>query len=165
MMSETFFPAIVGALTAIFTSIVANWVSMRSIKAEYEKKHQMELIAKQFSACEDLWHALETASMKSMGSKCVFDSSLVYSKENAKELYDRLFAVFLSPAGLYFSRDLRKCFFRLTDFIGAEINAENNHGWSKTKIKTFDGMVQDLRVAIRHEMGLEDLTVTREIKS
>ena len=76
--------------------------------------------------------------------------------------------MFNSPSGLYYSHLLRKALFDLRSFIEKELLANAQEGQteleiSNTKANNFpDGAVQNLRIALRKEIGTEDLAVARE---
>jgi len=166
---ENFVAAVVGALSAILTSVIASWVSYRSLRAEYLGKHRLELISKQMAACEALWAVLEPAS-RSEGEARI----IVHKKDQpyivlsvAKKFYDDLNKVFNSTPGLYYSRQLRTELFDLRNFIMKEFISEASEDQfevqiSKSKEEKFDGKVQQLRIAIRAEIGVKDLKVTSE---
>lgn len=162
-MSESFIAALVGALTALITSTIAGWVSFSSIRTEFKSKYHSELITRQIQSCENLWSVLAIAS-RTMGEKRLIvknENSATISVEQARKLYDDLTSVFTSPSGLYFSRNLRLSLFDLRDFLSEEIlleaKEEASFQWSKTKANELDGYIQNLRNAIRHEVGAEDL--------
>jgi hypothetical protein len=168
-LSDAVIAAIVGFLSAVITSIIASWVSHRRLRAELMGKYRLELIGKQTTACESLWSVLESGS-RSIGENRV----VVYTEGKphvvipvAKDLYAALTKVFNSPSGLYFSRQLRQAIFDLRDFIGDEFIPKNQDGQSElevsnNKAKSFHGRIANLRIALRKEIGTEDLTVSRE---
>ena len=60
--SDILFPALVGAVTAIISSLIGAWVTYRTLRKDYQNKYQMELINRQLVACEQLWSSLSVAS-------------------------------------------------------------------------------------------------------
>jgi len=80
----------------------------------------------------------------------------------AKKLYDGLSELFNSHLGLYYSKSIRKCLFELRDFIQIELLNRGDGDISNAKVAIFDGYVQNLRTAIRKEIGVEDLKVTKQ---
>ena len=166
-MSDSFIAALAGFITAIVASIIASWVSFRSIRTEYKTKYHSELIGRQIQSCENLWSALGAAS-RTIGDQrliVVNKKDATISVECAKKIYNDLSSVFNSSSGLYFSKNLRQSLFELRDFLGQEIllkvKKEAFLQWSKTKANDLDGYIQNLRNAIRHEVGVEDLTIAK----
>ena len=86
----------------------------------------------------------------------------------AKELCEALTKVFNSPSGLYYSLQLRTALFDLRDFVEKEFleNVQESQAEieiSNVKANTFlNGIVQNLRIAVRKEIGTEDLVVAKE---
>jgi hypothetical protein len=165
-VSETIIAAMVGAITAIITSILAAWVSYYNISKEYKTKYHMDLVSKQIDACEKLWGVLEIASKKGGADKLISESDkgTFISIEAARKLHSNLTEIFNSPSGLYYSRSLRSELFILRDFIDNQILKdiqETKLQWSKAKANKLDGYIQNLRTAIREEMGLDDLRVSK----
>lgn len=157
----------VGFLSAIVTSILGSWLGYRTLRAEYLGKRNIEFASKQLTACEMLWISLEPAS-RSKGSGRVIvnkDEQSFVVLSAAKDFYDSLNKVFNSPSGLYYSRRLRNELFDLRDFTLDEFLSNGKEGQaevkiSKSKAKEFDSKVQQVRIAIRDEIGVKDLTVT-----
>ncbi len=159
----------VGFLSALMTSILGSWLGYRVLRAEYLGKRNVDFINKQMTACEALWTILEP-SARSQGEERV----IVHKNEQsyvvlsvAKKLYDSLNNVFNSASGLYYSRQLRTELFDLRNFILDEFVSTVTNGQaeiqiSKNKAEKFDSKVQQLRIAIRAEIGVEDLKVTSE---
>ncbi len=166
-MSDTLIAAIAGSVSALIASAIGALISYRLLKSEYQNKFRMELINKQIDACEKLWLALITAS-KSKGK----DHVLQYRKEKifinlraAIELHKNLVDALNQSSGLYFSKDLRSSIFDLKDYLELEIDfdtEENENLISNTKANKLDGYVQNVRMAIRRELNLENLQVTKE---
>ena len=166
-MQTEFISILVGFLTAVATSIIGAWLSYRALRAEYLGKLNIEFINKQLAACEALWVVLEPAS-RSKGSKRVIiwkndEPYVILSVAN--DLYNSLNAVFNSSSGLYFSRHLRGELFDLRNFIQNELTANVKAGQTEIlvprgKAEKFDSKVQQLRIAIRTEIRVEDLKVT-----
>lgn len=169
METGTLIAAVAGVLSAVLASAGASWVSYRALKSEYLGKRRLELIGKQIAACEALWNALASTSRSHVGNRVV-----IYRNDHpwvalatAHELCESLTAVFMSPAGLYFSRTVRHCLFDLRDFLESEFLSGAHEQVSeieisKRKAKNFDYLVQCLRVAIRKELGVENLQVANE---
>ena len=159
----------VGFLSALVTSILGSWLGYRILRAEYLGKRNVDFINKQMSGCEALWVILEPTS-RSLGEERV----IIHKNEQsyvvlvtAKKLYDSLNKVFNSTSGLYYSKQLRTELFDLRNFILGEFISIAKDGQaeiqiSKNKEDKFDGKVQQLRIAIRAEIGVEDLKVTSE---
>lgn len=159
----------VGFLSALFTSILGSWLGYRTLRAEYLGKRNVDFINKQMAGCEALWVVLEPTS-RSQGEERV----LIYKNDQpyvvllrAKKLYDSLNKVFNSASGLYYSKQLRTELFDLRNFILEEFisavkDSQTEIQISKNKAEKFDGKVQQLRIAIRAEIGVEDLKVTSE---
>lgn len=169
-ITDTVIASIVGAIAAVITSLLASWVGYRTLRAELLAKHRQELISKQIAACEALWAVLEPVSrsvgenrvIKARGNKHYVDILA------AKELCAALTKVFNSPSGLYYSRLLRTALFNLRSFIEKEFLENAQEGQpeleiSNTKANNFlADEVQNLRIALRKEIGTEDLAVARE---
>jgi hypothetical protein len=169
-ITDTVIASIVGAIAGVITSLLASWIGYRTLRTEFLAKHRLELISKQIAACEALWIVLEPVSrsvgenrvIKARGNKHYVDV------QAAKELCAKLTLVFNSLSGLYYSRFLRKALFDLRDFIEKEFLANAQEGQtelevSNTKANNFlDGEVQNLRIALRKEIGTEDLSVAKE---
>jgi hypothetical protein len=166
-MTDSLLAAFVGAIIAIVTSIIATWVSFRNIRTEYQTKYHLELVERQIKACESLWSVLAITSRTFGDQRLIIfnEKDAAISVECAQKLYSDLTVVFNSSSGLYFSKDLRRSLFVLRDFLGEEIitnkSDEQTLQWSKTKAKDLDGYIQNLRNAIRNEVGLVDLTVAK----
>ena len=159
----------VGFISALVTSILGSWLGYRTLRAEYLGKRNIEFINKQLVACESLWIVLESGS-RSKGTERV----IVHKNEQAYlhlspaiNLYDSLNKVFNSASGLYYSKKLRDELFDLRNFIMDELISKIKEGQteiqiSNNKAKEFDSKVQQLRIAIRAEIGVNDLKVTNE---
>jgi len=165
-MSETLIAAILGTTSGLILGIASLYFAYRNLKFEYRGKFELEIIMKQISACEALWGVLANSS-KSDGDERILiyqENQIAINKKNVKKLYDDINQIFNSPMGLYFSRDLRKNMFDLRDFINAEFlqKLPKDDLISKTKAEKFDGYVQNLRLAIRKEIGAVDLVVTKK---
>lgn len=163
-MNEVLLTAIVGSLSGFFASFISVYFAYKSIKSDYRGKFELEIISKQINACETLWSILSVAS-KSEGEDRILthkNDQITLDAQGAKKLYDALNQIFNSPMGLYFSRALRKSLFELRDFIYSEFlqKATKENHISNTKAAKFDGYIQNLRVAIRREIGVVDLSVT-----
>jgi hypothetical protein len=168
-LGENIVSALIGAATAAVTSLIGFWVSYRNLRAEYLAKRKIDLSSKQVAACEALWIILEPASRSQGEVRMVIyrDDQPYIVLSIAREFYTALCKVFYSTAGLYFSRTLRNEFFDLRDFIMEEFisKAKENQKEiqiAKNKAKSLDGKVQQLRIAIRAELGVEDLNVASE---
>ena len=159
----------VGFLSALVTSILGSWLGYRTLRAEYLGKRNVDFINKQMAACEALWVILELAA-RSQGEERVIvhkNEQSYIDQSVAKKLYNSLNSVFNSASGLYYSRQLRAELFDLRNFILDEfVSIESKNQTeiqiSKSKADKFDGKVQQLRIAIRAEIGVEDLKVTSE---
>lgn len=159
----------VGFLSALVTSILGSWLGYRTLRAEYLGKRNVDFINKQMAACEALWVVLEPAARSQGAERVIIHKNEQYyiNQSVAKKLYDSLNRVFNSASGLYFSRQLRTELFDLRNFILDEfISSVNNDQTeiqvSKSKAEKFDSKVQQLRIAIRAEIGVGDLKVTSE---
>ena len=169
LSSPVVIAALVGFFSAVITSLIAGWIGYRKLKSKFLAQHRAELIKRQISACESLWSVLEPLSF-SDGPDRVIKDSLTNPRvtiPNAKQLSRELMRVFYSPAGLYYSRSLRDALFGLRDFIRDEFiaKAENEKDEleiSKTKRDKFRRVINNLRVALRNEIGTKDLNVTQE---
>lgn len=161
---DALFPALVGALAAVLTSVLASLLGYRTLRAEYTSRHRLELIGKQIAACEALWATLGLAA-QAQGDRRVIvhqDGKSYVSPAVARELYLELTRVFNSSSGLYYSKDLRTALFGLRDFIETDLMEGGAGGQplreiSNNKARKFDQAVTWLRVAIRKEIGVEDL--------
>jgi hypothetical protein len=168
-LGEIVISALIGALTAAITSLIGFWVSYKNLSAEYLGKLNIELTNKQLSACEALWIILEPVSRSRGVTRVIIQrNEQPYVVLNAaKNFYDSINKVFYSKSGLYYSRRLRNELFDLRDYILEEFISKMKDGVTeiqinKSKVKKFDGKVQQLRIAIRAEIGVEDLKVTSE---
>jgi hypothetical protein len=168
MQSGETLAALVGFLTAVFTSILASWIGYRKLRAEYLGKYRFDLMKKQIDACEALWDALKPTS-KSIGENRVIlhRSGKTFVKINvAENLYKTINDVFNSPFGLYYSRQLRESLFKLRNFLEDEFITQANGNTelqiSNTRARKFDSRVQNLRISIRKELELDDLRVVAE---
>jgi hypothetical protein len=168
-LTDTVIAAVVGALAAVLTSLAASWVRYRALRADYLGKYRMELISKQMAACEALWRVLEPGSRSHGQVRVIVNKNDKHyaSVEVAEKLYGELTQVFNSPSGLYFSRQLRESLFELRDFIGDEFLKKAESGnteleISNNKAKSFHGRLATLRIALRKEIGTEDLVVSKE---
>ncbi|HKJ39842.1 MAG TPA: hypothetical protein VJ972_13775 [Anaerolineales bacterium] len=165
--TEIIIPAIAGITTAIISSLVGAWVTYRALKRDYQNKYQMELINRQIAACETLWSVLSVAS-RSKGNNhvlCKNNGKFLLNIEKGIELHDNVVNTVNSQHGLYFSRELRQSVFDLRDFIENEINFDLKDEYipvSNTKANKLDGYVQNIRVAIRKELRLEDINAAKE---
>ena len=163
---ESIIPALVGALAAVATSIVGSLVGYRTLRAEYRSRHRLELIIKQMAACEELWAALLIGSQSSGENRVVHhrDGKSYVSVPDSRQFYDDLTRVFNSQSGLYYSRELRQALFDLRGFVEADLMTLGDGlvEISNNKAKKFDGYVRTLRVAIRREIGVEDLKAATE---
>jgi hypothetical protein len=82
-----------------------------------------------------------------------------------QDFIEQIISVFYSTSGLYFSRDVRIKLFDLRDFIRDNFLNEpdkNEIPISKNIANRFRSKVTKLRIAIRKEIGVEDLKVTAE---
>lgn len=166
---ESLIPALVGALAAVLTSVVGSLVGYRTLRAEYRSKHRLELIGKQIAACEELWAALVTGSQSSGDSRVIHhrDGKSYVSVTDARQFYGSLTSVFNSSSGLYYSRELRDALFALRGFVESDLMTLVSEETSlveisNNKAKKFDGHVNWLRIAIRREIGVEDLKAATE---
>lgn len=166
-MNDTLIAAIVGSVSALISSTIGSWISYRLLKSEYRNKFRLELITKQIDACEKLWSSLALAS-KSRGANHVLqhrNKNIFLNIQAAMILHENLVDALNLSSGLYFSRVLRSSIFELKDYIEMEISdavTENEVSISKTKANKLDGYVQNVRMAIRKELNLENLQVTKE---
>lgn len=160
---------IVGFLSALVTSILGSWLGYRTLRAEYLGKRNVDLINKQMAACEALWVVLESAARSQGGERVIIQKNeqpyVVLSV--AKKLYDSINKVFNSTSGLYYSRQLRTELFDLRNFVLDEFistakDEQTKIQISKNKAEKFDRKVQQLRIAIRAEIGVEDLRASSE---
>jgi hypothetical protein len=166
---ESIIPALVGALAAVATSIVGSLVGYRTLRAEYRSRHRLELIGKQIAACEDLWAALLIGSQSSGENRVIHhrDGKSFVSVPDSRQFYDDLTRTFNSSSGLYYSRELRDDLFALRGFVESDLMSLGGDDAdlveiSNSKAKKFDGLVRNLRVAIRREIGVEDLKAATE---
>lgn len=163
-MSDILIAAVVGAITGLGTSLLGFLIAYRNLKTEFQGKFRLELISKQLVACESLWALLALASRSDGIERVItYDGEKPFLvRIQAKKLYDELNIIFNSPFGLYYSKNIRKCLFDLRDFIHREFLQRGDDDISKVKVAKFDGYVQNLRIAIRKEIGVEDLKVTEQ---
>jgi hypothetical protein len=168
-LTDAIIPAIIGAITAIFTSLIASWISFRTLKAEFIGKRQLDLIGKQTAACEALWSVLEPGS-RSLGKVRVISHKNNKHYVNiavAEIFYSELIRIFNSPSGLYYSRELRDSLFKLTNFMRDNFlsnsqSEESELAISNNLVKSFQGRLEGLRIAIREEIGTIDLKLTKK---
>jgi hypothetical protein len=165
--------AIIGAVTNFIGSLLTSrWTSEREshrLRTEYEAKHRTQLITKQIAACEEIWGALRLASKRKGAEQVVVwnGSSASISAKHAKELYLSLINIFNTPTGLYLSHDVRQKLWPVLDILEEKLAPEicgrsERSDVSKNTISSFWGCVAELRNALRRELGVEDLKVTRE---
>ena len=158
----------VSFISAVSAALITAWLAYKRIKTELTSVHRHEFIKKQIEACEKLWTILEPFSFTAGDERVIIDpyENPSVAIETAKKLTKRMMEVFYSPAGLYYSRDLRGEFLALRDFIRDEFISHEKETYkvniSKTKMKQFRKHVTRLRNAIRAEIGTEDLKVAKE---
>lgn len=166
-MSDAVISATVAAISAFIISLVSALISFRVLRSEYQNKFRLELINRQINACEKLWLALALAS-KSRGIDHVIqyhDSKVFLNTKAVAELHKNILDALNSSSGLYYSKILRNSVFELRNFLEAELELDTNEKEipiSKSKAKNLDGYVQNVRIAIRKELNLEDLRITKE---
>jgi hypothetical protein len=168
-MTDTIIAAIVGFVSAVITTLIASRVSYRKLRSEYLAQHRKEIIEKQIAACETLWTALEPVSKADGETRIVIDidDNPRVILPIAIEFNRRITEIFFSPAGLYFSRELRGALFNLRDFIQKEFISGHSEGdiefgISKTKCRKFRSKVTKLIITIREEIDVEDLCAARK---
>jgi hypothetical protein len=165
-LGDTIISALIGALTAAIISLAGYWASYRNLRTEYLAKRNIDFTNKQIAACEALSVILEPVS-RSQGDERV----IIYKGQQAfvalcaaREFYKSLCKVFNSSAGLYYSKQLRNELFDLRNYLMEEFIAKAEEGQTelpiaRNKAERLDGKVQQLRIAIRAEIGVEDLRV------
>lgn len=165
-LGDTIISALIGAVAAALTSLAGYWVSYRNLRAEYLAKRNIDFTNKQIAACEALWVVLEPIS-RSQGDERVIihrDQKTFIVLCAAREFYKSLCRVFYSSAGLYYSKQLRNELFDLRNYLMEEFISKAEEGQTempvgRNKVERLDGKVQQLRIAIRAEIGVEDLRV------
>lgn len=166
-MSDLIVVSLISTTSAILISIIGVFVSHKLLKSELLGKYRTELIAKQISACESLWVNLSFAS-KSKVKGALIQKHKDGVSLNGKKVFDLhkgITDIVNSQHGLYFSKELRKSVYELRNFIEDEIGLDAKHinfQVSNTKANKLDGYVQNLRVAIRKELKLEDIKAAKE---
>ncbi|WKZ40460.1 MAG: hypothetical protein QY328_00225 [Anaerolineales bacterium] len=166
-MNDLLITTLISVVSAVFVSVIGFLISYRLLKSEYLGKHRMELISKQMVACEKLWVDLSVASKSKQKSNLIANqkNALYLDGKITEALYSNIITTINSPSGLYFSRHLRKSVFDLRDFIEQEIYIDLNNQdqpISITKAKKLDGYIQNVRIAIRKELKIEDLKASQE---
>jgi hypothetical protein len=164
-MSDILIASFVSVASAIVVSVIGFLVSYKLLKSELLGKHRMELISKQLIACEKLWSDLSIASKgKGYWLKKNNNGAIIY-RNKMIELHNNIIDTVNSQHGLYYSRKLRKSIFELRDFMENEFDLdlkEEKIQISSTKANKIDGYVQNVRVAIRKELKLEDINAVKE---
>lgn len=165
VLSDVLLTGIIAAIVAIITSVITSFISYRSVKTEILSKHRQDLIEKQFAASEKMWEVLALAS-KAKSDKFVInykDEKVHVNLGAAKKLHEDITDAFNSKHGLYLSRELRAAIFDLRNFIETEFLAPKvETSISNNKARSFYGRVANLRNALRKEIGVEDLIVSKE---
>lgn len=169
VLSDVVLTGIIAAVVAIITSLITSFISFRTVKTEILSTYRQDLINRQVTACEMLWEALNLAS-KAKGDNFVIrykDDKQYINLTAAKKLHQEITEVFNSKYGLYYSLTLREEIFGLRRFIESEfleldLSSQSSPTISKTKAKSFFGRVGNLRIALRKEIGVENLTVGKE---
>jgi len=160
--------AIVGLVSATLTTLLASWIGYKKLKSELIAQHRSLLIDKQIEACEELWQTLKPFSFTNGDGRILLDpyEDPKIAMDTAQGIVEKMMNIFYSKAGLYFSKNLRNAFFELRDFMNEEIvtlsQGVSEVIISKSKVKAFRHKVSKLRVAIRAEIGVEDLSTAKE---
>lgn len=168
-MDTKLFAALIAFLSAIMTSLIGYWVAYKKIQKELHTTHKSDLIKKQMEACERLWASLEFASFSPGDDRIIqeSESGVSVNIDLSRQFISNLVSVFHSSVGIYLSRNVRKELFGLRDFVASEFidagGSKDEIQISKTKAEKFRNKVTKLRIAIREEIGVEDLTVTKHI--
>jgi hypothetical protein len=168
-MDATVIASLVGFGAAVVTALVASALTRRRLREELQSTFRGELARKQVAACEALWSALESTSFSLGSARVIQGEADAHTVElgTARELMQKVTTVFYSSHGLFLSRRVRTALFDLRDFTKDELLTQTSESQrvpiSKNKAERFRSKATALRIALRAEIGVEDLGAAREI--
>ena len=168
-MDATVIASLVGFASAVVTALIASALTARRLRHELQSAYRGELARKQVAACEALWSALESTSFTPGANRVVEGEAddFTVNLPAARELVQEMTAVFYSAHGLFLSRQVRTALFEFRRFVTEEFPIQSADSErvsiSKTKAQKFWSKATALRIALRAEIGVEDLAAAREI--
>ena len=168
-MEATVIASLVGFGSAVITALLASSLTRHRLRQELRSAYRGDLAQKQVVACEALWSALASTSIAPGSNHVIKRDGDIFTADIGlvHELVCRLNEVFHSGHGLFLSRRTRHALFALRDCLCDELLVLKSDTSTvripKAKTHAIDDRVTALRIALRAEIGVEDLGVAREL--
>lgn len=166
--------ALIGGIAGVVAGIGAAWVTMRAqitkVQIQLGAQHRGELVRRQLDACEDIWAIFDAASRSGGAGRMLQgqEGKRFIKVENAQAFIRRLEEAFNSKSGIYLSRNCRSKLFKFRDFLREQLSSaqtdqeEMSLPLPEEQFKRFYELRRQARLALRAEVGTEDLRVARE---
>lgn len=167
-MTDEVLSAVIGGAVGFAAAYLTVQFEIRKIKLQLQAAHRGELVRRQLNACEKIWAIFGAASRSGGEGRMIKnqDGQRFVQAEEARHFVRRLEDAFNSENGIYLSRRCRERLFEFRDFIrDAFCQEDRSHlllPLSEQQFATFYELRRRARLALRAEVGTEDLQVASE---
>jgi len=142
----------------------------RELKLDSRKDlYVSELALRQLDAAQEMWSLFEVTSISGDRNSIIIDGlteTPSFDIEKTKIFIETFNSTFSKKSGLFISRDTRVELYKFRNFIIDKLIGQyettSNTSLSRSQVDAFLGLRTAARLALRNEVGSEDITIAKE---